>query len=193
MFTKLQTEWKAKMLAKDLKSILFPRGFLMEYSSLKAIILEYVSPALVGEQGSYFPPACSQSYLDPPWPPELAWNEMNSFSSQGGKGPISRSSQHNMEPLHRLKSRDIGGKLETDQKVEEEQLVENSSYNELDINNVKTTDEEINDVAQTKIFNYKQGNSLTASAKGLKRGLYLPGPRLYSCRGMVAEEARNSI
>ena len=56
MFTKLWTEWKAKVLAKDFKSILFPRGLLMEYSSLKAIILEYVSPALVGEYGSYFPP-----------------------------------------------------------------------------------------------------------------------------------------
>ena len=59
-----KAEWKAKVLAKDLKSILFPRGLLMEYSSLKAIILEYVSPALVGEYGSYFPPAslfCTQN------------------------------------------------------------------------------------------------------------------------------------
>ena len=56
MFTKLWTEWKVKVLAKDLKSILFPRGLLMEYSSLKGMKLEYVSPALVGEYGSYFPP-----------------------------------------------------------------------------------------------------------------------------------------
>ena len=49
LFTKFCTERKAKVLAKDLKSILFPRGLLMEYSSLKAIILEYISPALVGE------------------------------------------------------------------------------------------------------------------------------------------------
>ena len=59
--------------------------------------------------------------------------------------------------LHRLKSRDIGRKLETDRKEEEDETVENSSYNELDLNHVKTTNEQINGVTQSRIFNLKQG------------------------------------
>ena len=66
-------------------------------------------------------------------------------------------------------------KLETDRNEEEVKAVDKSSPKELDLKHVETTNEQINDVKQSRSFDIEAGLSPIASAKKAGERINLSG------------------